>query len=101
MKEALEAQSPNKSQELPYVVFKPKRQKVYNRITGKVQYKRIVEKFIGTCAEDNACNSLLYSLNPGQEPASLKNIVFIHPVRTRTLKRERMCVVCRSIFAEP
>ena len=97
---ALMAQAPN-IPKLPYVVFKSKRQPVYNRCTGKIKYKRMVEKFVGTCAEDNACNTLLYSLNPAQKPVSLKNIVFVHPVRTRTLKREKMCVVCRSVFTEP
>ena len=101
LEKALKAQAPNISQDLPFVVFKPKRQQVHNSCTGKIQYKRIVDKFVGTCAEDNACNSLLYSLKPGQVPVSLKNIIFVHPVRTRTLKRERMCVVCRNIFSEP
>lgn len=96
----LMAQAPD-IPKLPYVVFKKKRQPYFDVRTKTVKFKRVVEKFIGTCAEDNAANCVLYALNAGQKPATLKDLNFIHPVRTRTLKRERMCKVCRTIFTEP
>lgn len=85
---------------LPYVVFSKKRKPVVTA-SGDVIYKRVVEKFVGTCAEDNTSNSLLYELNADQKPGTLKDLTFVHPVRPRTLKRERMCGVCRNIFTEP
>lgn len=100
LEQALMAQAPG-IPKLPYVVFSKKRQSYYDAWTGTVKYRRVVEKFVGTCAEDNAANSVLYTLGAGQKPASLKDLSFIPPVRTRTLKRERMCGVCRTIFTEP
>ena len=85
---------------LPYVVFSKKRKPVVMP-NGEVKYKRVVEKFVGTCAEDNASNSVLYELNVGQKPATLKDLIFVHPIRPRSLERERMCGVCRNIFTEP
>ena len=96
---ALMQQEPNVPQ-LPYVLFSRKRLPEVDA-KGKVKYKRVVEKFVGTCAEDNAANSLLHGLNPVQKPASLKDLSFIHPVRPRTLKRVKMCNVCKNIFTEP
>lgn len=96
---ALMQQAPNVPQ-LPYVLFSKKRLLVADA-NGEVKYKRVVEKFVGTCAEDNAANSLLHGLNPAQKPATLKDITFIHPVRPRTLKRVKMCTVCKDIFTEP
>lgn len=87
---------------LPFVLFKKKGKPILDQNTGKViRYKRVVEKFIGTCAEDNAANCVLYELNQGAISVSLKALSFIYPIRTRTLKRERMCGVCRTIFTEP
>lgn len=85
---------------LPYVVFSKKRKPVVMS-NGEVKYKRVVEKFVGTCAEDNASNSVLYELNAGHKPATLKDLAFVHPIRPRTLKRNKMCGVCRNIFTEP
>lgn len=96
---ALMQQAPNVPQ-LPYVLFSKKRLPAVDA-NGEVKYKRVVEKFVGTCAEDNAANSLLYGLNPAQKPSTLKDITFIHPVRPRTLKRVKMCDVCKNIFTEP
>ena len=100
LKNALMSQAPNVPK-LPYVVFKKKKLRMVDKNTGKIVHKNEVEKFVGTCAEDNASNSLLYSLSYGQRPYSLKQLTFAHPVRTRTLKRERMCIVCKNIFTEP
>lgn len=99
LQNALVRQAPDVPK-LPYVVFSKKRKPVV-MANGKVKYKRVVEKFVGTCAEDNASNSVLYELKADQKPETLKDLVFVHPVRPRTLKRERMCVVCRNIFTEP
>lgn len=96
---ALMLQAPNVPQ-LPYVLFSKKRLPVVDA-KGEVKYKRVVEKFVGTCAEDNAANSLLYALTPALKPATLKGITFIHPIRPRTLKRVKMCNVCKNIFTEP
>lgn len=88
--------------QLPCVIWKKKRKPICDMRTGEViRYVKEVEKFIGTCAEDNAANSVLYDMNASKSIKSLKEIIFIHPVRTRTLKRERMCGVCRNIFSEP
>lgn len=101
LEKALKAQDPNIPQ-LPFVIWKKKRKPICDIRTGKViRYEKEVEKFIGTCAEDNAANCILYDMNPGQSIKSLKEIRFVHPVRTRTLKRVRMCTVCRNIFTEP
>ena len=86
---------------LPFVLFKKKKKRIVDVRTGEVRYKREVEKFIGTCAEDNAANCVLKDLNVNQRPLTLKQLTFVHPIRVRTLKRERMCVVCRNIFTEP
>lgn len=61
----------------------------------------VLLKYVGTCAEDNAANQILYAYKgrPGK-PTSLKALTFDHPVRIRTFKRERMCVVCRTLFTE-
>lgn len=63
----------------------------------------VVDKYVGTCAEDNAANLILYEYGNGKagKPTDLKALTFDHPVRTRTFKRERMCVVCRALFTEP
>lgn len=101
LEKELKAQGQNIPQ-LPCVIWKKKRKPVCDIRTGEViRYKKEVEKFFGTCAEDNAANCILYDMNPGQSIRTLKEIRFVHPVRTRTLKRERMCVVCRNIFTEP
>lgn len=100
LEQALMAQAPNIPQ-LPFILFEKKKQPCQDPITGEIKYRKVVDRFIGTCAEDNASNSLLYGLIPIQKPVSLKEITFIHPIRPRTLKRERMCVVCRNIFTEP
>ncbi|MBR5678223.1 MAG: hypothetical protein IKX20_08795 [Paludibacteraceae bacterium] len=87
---------------LPYVVFKKKRQPVVDMMSGDViRYKKVVEKFIGTCAEDNAANCVLFGQNGRGVPQSLKDLSFVHPIRPRTLMRVRMCDVCRTIFTEP
>ena len=99
LQNALKQQAPDVPK-LPYVVFSKKRKPVVIP-SGEVKYKRVVEKFVGTCAEDNASNSVLYELSVGQKPGTLKDMTFVHPVRPRTLKRERMCAVCRNIFTEP
>ena len=85
------------NKKLPRIVFK-KRRKPNN------QYKTTseVKWFIGTCAEDNAANQILYGLKGDpNKPTDLKTLTFAHPVRPRTLKRERMCEVCRTLFNEP
>ena len=82
---------------LPRIVFK-KRRKPNNQYetTSEVKW------FVGTCAEDNAANQILYGLKVDpNKPTDLKTLTFAHPVRPRTLKRERMCEVCRTLFTEP
>ena len=85
------------NKKLPRIVFK-KRRKPNNQYetTSEVKW------FVGTCAEDNAANQILYGLkgNPNK-PTNLRTLTFAHPVRPRTLKRERMCEVCRTFFTEP
>ena len=85
------------NKKLPRIVFK-KRRKPNNQYetTSEVKW------FVGTCAEDNAANQILYGLkgNPNK-PTNLRTVTFAHPVRPRTLKRERMCEVCRTLFTEP
>ena len=97
--DALMQQAPDVPK-LPFVVFSKKRIPVAYA-NGAIKYKRVVKKFVGTCAEDNASNSVLYELPKRQRPESLKQLTFTHPLRTRTLEREKMCVVCKSIFTEP
>ena len=85
------------NKKLPRIVFK-KRRKPNNQYetTSEVKW------FVGTCAEDNAANQILYGLkgNPNK-PTNLRTLSFAQPVRPRTLKRERMCEVCRTLFTEP
>lgn len=85
------------NKKLPRIVFK-KRKKPNNQYetTSEVKW------FVGTCAEDNAANQILYGLKEDpKKPTDLKTLSFAHPVRPRTFKRERMCEVCRTLFAEP
>ncbi len=85
------------NKKLPRIVFK-KRRKPNNQYetTSEVKW------FVGTCAEDNAANQILYDLkSDSNKPTDLKALTFAHPVRLRTLKREKMCEVCRTLFTEP
>ena len=85
------------NKKLPRIVFK-KRRKPNNQYetTSEVKW------FVGTCAEDNAANQILYGLKGNiNKPTDLKALTFAYPVRPRTLKRERMCEVCRTLFTEP
>lgn len=91
LQNALMRQAPNVPQ-LPYVLFSKKRLPIADA-NGGVKYIRVVEKYVGTYAEDNAANSLLYGLTLAQKPATLKDITFIHPIRPRTLKQVKMCNV--------
>ena len=97
---ALKAQQPG-LKKLPSVVFKPKRIRIFNYQNGETRFIREVEKYIGTCAEDNAANNVLYNLAIQQRPSSLKQLNFMHPIRPRTMKRIRMCGVCQNLFTEP
>ena len=99
LQNALVRQAPDVPK-LPYVVFSKRRKPVITP-SGEVKFKRVVEKFVGTCAEDNASNCVLYELSAEQKPGTLKDLTFVHPIRPRTLKRVRMCGVCRNIFTEP
>lgn len=85
------------NKKLPRIVFKKRRKpNSHYETTTEVKW------FVGTCAEDNAANQILYRFkrNPNK-PTDLKTLTFAHPVRPRTLKRERMCEVCRTLFTEP
>ncbi len=55
--------------------------------------------FIGTCAEDSAANQVLEKcfVRNNRYPF-LKDLVFTHPIRTRTHERKRFCDVCRAVF---
>lgn len=85
-----------RNKKIPRIVFKK-----HKKPNNKFEYTSEVKWFVGTCAEDNAANQILYGLNAQKKPIDLKALVFANPVRTRTLKRERMCVVCRDLFTEP
>ena len=80
---------------IPRIVFKKRR-----KPNNQYEYTSEVKWFVGTCAEDNAANLILHDMG-NNKPADLKSLTFAHPVRTRTLKRERMCEVCRDLFTEP
>ena len=85
------------NKKLPCIVFK-KRRKPNNQYGNTSE----VKWFVGTCAEDNAANQILYGLKGDpNRPTDMKTLTFAHPVRPRTLKRERMCEVCRTLFTEP
>jgi len=80
----------------PHIVYKRK------RIDKHFEYTTVVKRYVGTCAEDKAANLILWEMkNSPNKPTDLKHLVFAHPVRTRTLKREKMCDVCRDLFTEP
>lgn len=83
---------------IPGVIFK-KNHKPGN-LKGNMA---VVDKYVGTCAEDNAANLILLEYSGGKagKPTDLKTLTFDYPIRTRTFKRERMCVVCRELFTEP
>jgi hypothetical protein len=77
-------------------------QEVFNVKTGKIEKKQFVDKFIGTCAEDNAANCVLRETkNNLNKPKRLKQLVFDYPLRTRTYEREKMCKVCNKLFNKP
>lgn len=79
----------------PHIVYKRK------RINKNFEYTE-VKRYVGTCAEDKAANLILWDMMKSpNKPTDLKCLTFSHPVRTRTLKRERMCEVCRNLFTEP
>ncbi len=84
-----------RDKKIPRIVFKKHR-----KPNNQYEYTSEVKWFVGTCAEDNAANLILHDLG-NNKPADLKSLTFAHPVRTRTLKRERMCEVCRDLFTEP
>ena len=84
-----------RDKKIPRIVFKKHR-----KPNNQYEYTSEVKWFVGTCAEDNAANMILHDLG-NNKPADLKGLTFVHPVRTRTLKLERMCEVCRDLFTEP
>ena len=84
-----------RDKKIPRIVFKKHR-----KPNNQYEYTSEVKWFVGTCAEDNAANLILHDLG-NNKSADLKSLTFADPVRTRTLKRERMCEVCRDLFTEP
>lgn len=84
-----------RNKKIPRIVFKKRR-----KPNNQYGYISEVKWFVGTCAEDNAANQILHDMG-NNKPTDLKSMTFAHPVRTRTLKREMMCEVCRDLFTEP
>ena len=93
--EALKIYCP-KGKNPPYIVYKRK------KVGKHFEYTNEVKRFVGTCAEDKAANLILWDLKKSpNKPTNLKLLNFAYPVRTRTLKREKMCGVCKELFREP